>query len=86
MPSLNTTPSSNAEVMRKVWEIIERYQGTCNSMDDEDRDWLEGNDMCDYFDGELFECEMCGWWYETCEQADDVTHMQMCEGCHDEEE
>jgi hypothetical protein len=59
--------------------ITEHYQGTCNSMDGEDLEFLESNNLCDRFDGDIFNCQTCGWWCETCEEDESGN----CNDCAD---
>ena len=49
------------------------------------------DDLFEYFDnyfneaGEIFNCEQCGWWYETYEMSDCEDGM-ICVECHSENE
>jgi len=64
-------------------EIIDEYQGTCQFLSDSDINWLEEHGQLAAFDEVLFECEVCGWWYEIGEQGD--TDQLICESCFDEQ-
>ena len=56
------------EIEAEFNRIVEHYQGTCNSLECEDREFLEYQNLTDRFDGDIFLCETCGWWCETCEE------------------
>lgn len=59
--------------------LIEGLQGTCMSLDEGIGMYL-GEDYCsndltvdefEHLQGEIFLCDICGWWYEICDQSDD---------------
>lgn len=43
-------------------QIIEHYLGSSEAMSDEDRDWIEDNNLCERLDELMFLCDKCGWW------------------------
>ena len=42
--------------------ISEGYQGTCNSLSEDDYDWLHKHNRFEQLDNYIFECEGWGWW------------------------
>lgn len=53
------------------------------SMDPEDQEFLENNDLCDRLDEIMFNCETCGWWAEASEQSEQED-QQTCQECYDD--
>jgi len=74
---------STSDIFQK---IVEEYQGTCNSLSEDDSDWLEGQDLFDELDQNIFECNCCGWWFEICEQAESDAGEYICNDCYIDEE
>lgn len=72
----------------QIEEIIQTLQGTCMTLDDgiqeilgddKDSDSLSEYDL-NLIELEIFKCEQCGWWYETCEKSEDDEN---CEDCYE---
>lgn len=71
----------------KVDEVINYLLGTCKSL-------VEGLAACgiselndrelEYLDSEIFECDACGWWSETCER-NLLNGDAICDDCLDME-
>ncbi len=66
-------------------EVAEDLRGTCQSLNNvlEER----GIDfdsipiaLLETLDAEVMECQVCGWWHESCELNDD----QICKDCEDD--
>lgn len=66
----------------QLQELIEEYEGTCNYLMESDRNWLKENNLCDDFDAEIFECNVCGWWCSTGEESEEP---HTCEECYEDE-
>jgi len=67
-------------------EIVEDYVGTCHSLSSEDYDWLDENGFLEFVDEQIFECEVCGWWWEISDQGDSEKHNGMvCTDCVEDE-
>jgi len=71
------------EIEVKFNEIIESLQGTCFGMREEDREFIEANDLNDRLDEQIFNCETCGWWAEASEQSEDED-FQTCQECYED--
>ena len=67
-------------------ELVQRYQGSCTSLSSKDSDFLEEFNLFSEFEDIQFECDHCGWWCETSEQADSDLGYQICAHCWEEEE
>lgn len=65
---------------KRFHDIIYYYEGSCNSMTEEDREFLETNNLTNDFDELLFECETCGWWCGDDDRSDDDNVCTECEG------
>ena len=65
--------------------LIEELMGTCESLDVASAAVgvvlmdLTMDDWAD-FDGEIFNCESCGWWFESHENNEGL-----CQGCYEDE-
>jgi hypothetical protein len=66
----------------KFENLLITYQGTCDSLTEEDQQFLESHDLCNNFDSKIFNCDLCGWWCNTSEKSDsgDAT----CYDCEEE--
>ena len=62
-------------------DLVDRYQGSCNSLSWKDQDFLEEFDLFQDLDNIQFQCDFCGWWYETCEQGESNTGDMICQDC-----
>ena len=43
-------------------DLVQRYQGTCHSIEGKDDEFLDAFDKYGALDEEIFECTTCGWW------------------------
>ena len=69
-----------------VQDIIDELQGTCQSLSwDMDR-FLEEHNGYEEIDEQIFLCDICGWWCEVGEEADEQPMGEMiCQECADDE-
>ena len=54
-------------------KAAERLLGTCQDITDlggEYEDLQDNKEFCEALDGEVFKCEMCGWWCENHEASE----------------
>lgn len=69
-----------------VQELIDSLQGTCQSIVDFLPEGMDDNDLTsedhDEIDNQIFLCNQCGWWCESCEQNDNGS----CNDCEPEDE
>jgi len=65
--------------MPDIKELIADLRGTCNTIDLADFTIEE----LEKLDSEIFECSVCGWWYDIEEECGDGT-SNVCEDCKDE--
>jgi hypothetical protein len=70
------------EIEARFNGLIEVLQGTCQTLDEEDREWIDKNDLCGRFDDEIFCCETCGWWGEINEVSEE--DGDVCQECYDD--
>lgn len=68
-----------------IQKVIEYLQGTINTVDSAVNELYHGmqdedltSDEDTKLDMELFECEVCGWWYERVEESDTINVCQDC--------
>lgn len=68
-----------------IQKVIEYLQGTINTVDSAVNELYHGMQEEDLtldedtkLDMELFECEVCGWWYERVEESDTINVCQDC--------
>ena len=67
-------------------DLVNNYQGSCNSISPKDESFLEEFDMFGDLDNEIFECGTCGWWYDSSEEGESSTYERTCEDCCKDEE
>lgn len=70
-----TETLATADIDTKFNDLIYYLQGSCNSLTEDDRGFLQDNNLLERFDSDIFECETCGWWCgddERSEDQDDV--------------
>lgn len=68
--------------------IISDLLGTCQSLEKVSQDWEAGELSIDdlaYIESEIFLCDNCGWWCETCE-AHDSWFGEVCDDCYREDD
>lgn len=76
---------------KDINKLIEHLQGTCRTIDEMkiDYGWAEDEELTDEefsaIYNELFECDCCGWWFEICEEADDLICIDCYEDIGEEE-
>lgn len=62
----------------KLHDIIDRYEGTSDVLNEVDDSYLRDNNLHVEFDTRLFMCEECGWWCPDYEHSGD----QICVDCN----
>jgi hypothetical protein len=77
--------TSEAFKLEGFQDIVEGYQGTCDSLSPAHIQFLEFFDLYTELAHEIFECVGCGWWYEICEQGESETGEMVCVDCIYEE-
>jgi hypothetical protein len=71
---------------KAIETLIDRLRGTCNNMTSEAEalglDDMD-SDVCAAIDAEIFECTVCGWWFEIAEEASEDFDLYewTCRGC-----
>ena len=72
--------------MKNIKGLIESLEGTClKTIESEKVDfgWKEDEKLTseeyEEIDNEIFECQVCGWWYDVCEQGYDRGTCISCE-------
>lgn len=64
-----------------IQELIDELQGTCSSINDHLPEGMDDNDLTsddhEEIDNQIFLCDTCGWWCESCFQDEDGN----CEDC-----
>lgn len=87
--------TSNTKVTdEQVEQLIQYLQGTCmNSVDSAMNELFElsesdlSEEQLSHIDKEIFNCDTCGWWCESSENAgEDENICQDCKGDEDEDE
>lgn len=66
-------------------DLVSRYQGSCTSLAWKDTLFLDEFDLFEELDNIQFECNCCGWWYETHEQGEAPEGEQWCQECCEEQ-
>lgn len=73
-------------VTDRVRTIADELRGTCQSLDDA---LMEGEELTTAQHGELDElifcCDICSWWYDTGEMAEDCEDALICEKCGEDQ-
>jgi hypothetical protein len=65
-------------------DLVERYQGTCQSITGKDETFLEEFNLFDDLDNIQFECQQCGWWYESGDEGESENGDLICKDCEEE--
>jgi hypothetical protein len=65
--------------MPSIKQVIEDLKGTCSNIDVADFTIEE----LEKLDSEIFECSICGWWYDIEEEVGEGTTLQ-CKDCKNE--
>ena len=73
----------SAEIENKFNDILEKYQGTCMCLAEEDEDFLAEHDLHHRLDENMFMCAVCGWWGEACEQSEQEDDT-VCQECYED--
>lgn len=70
---------TSAEIETKFNDLVYFLQGSCNTLSEEDNDFLTDNDLLERFDDEIFICDECGWWCGDDERSENVD--ETCDEC-----
>lgn len=65
--------------MSNIKQVIDELKGTCNNIDLADFTIEE----LEKLDSEIFECSICGWWFNIDEEVGEGTNL-LCKECNDE--
>lgn len=68
-----------AEIETKFNDLLYFLQGSCNSLTEDNQEFLEDNNLLERFNNEIFMCEECGWWCGDDERSE--TQDDMCDEC-----
>lgn len=67
-------------------DLVDRYQGSCDSISSRDFEFLEDFDLFSDLYNIQFQCDTCGWWFEEGEQGESNSGDMLCKDCAEEEE
>ncbi|MCP4437541.1 MAG: hypothetical protein GY810_01180 [Aureispira sp.] len=65
-------------------EIVEKYQGTCNSISYKDSDFLYENGLWDEMDNIQKYCNQCNWWNCVSDMREGIGDGDVCSECYEE--
>lgn len=77
--------------MKTVEDIAYELQGTCISLtamlEQHEMEEMENDrNFCNALDALVFECELCGWWFEISEMCDQHDTWKCEDCCHGDED
>ena len=73
-------------LQEKLNDIVSTYQGSCDTMSDEDREFLDTYDLWADFENCIFLCTQCCWYCEAHELTQSENNELICTECEDENE